>query len=36
MNFVKTLEDIERGRIFNSAKDVVRNIKNAPERRRRR
>ena len=27
--FIKTLEDFESSRIFNSAKDVVRDIKNA-------
>ena len=29
MNAIKTLEDFESSRIFNSAKDVVRDIKNA-------
>lgn len=29
MNSIKTLEDFEKSRILNSAKDVVREIKNA-------
>ena len=29
MNSIKTLEDFESSRIFSSAKDVLRNVKNA-------